>query len=234
MKAQLDITNNCYKPDQKIYDNYNSFIFDKDSSIFNKLYYKFKAYEMTKHLHGDIVECGVFKGSGLAAWLKLLSIYEPNSIKKVIGFDFFNPSFVDTLKDEQDKESMSQVFTRVNNLEFDDISYNGVFTKLVHAGFCSSKFGLVQGDISETSVEFVKNNPGFRISILYLDLDIDIPTYDALEAFWDRIVPGGMVVFDEYGYHAWSESNAADRFIKKYGLKLHDTKIKSPTGFIIK
>lgn len=234
MSKGCDITNNCEKPNQNLYDDYNSFIFDRDSSVFNKLYFKFQAYEMTKHLHGDIVECGVFKGSGLAAWLKLLAIYEPNSIKKVLGFDFFDPGFVDDLKDIKDKEAMSQVFTRVNNFQFNDVSLNGVYTKLNNAGFHPSKFGLIQGDISETAVNFVNENPGFRISVLYLDLDLEMPTYDALLAFWHRIVPGGMVIFDEYAYHSWSESNAVDRFLKTHNRVLHDTKLKSPTGYIIK
>jgi hypothetical protein len=47
-------------------------------------------------------------------------------------------------------------------------------------------------------------------------------------------VPGGLVVFDEYAYHIWSESNAVDKFIKEKGLCLYNTHIESPTAYIIK
>ena len=52
------------KSNQNVYDSFNGFIFSSDRNVFNKLYSRMKFYEMTKHLMGDIVECGVFKGSG--------------------------------------------------------------------------------------------------------------------------------------------------------------------------
>ena len=51
---------------------------------------------MTAEVPGDVVELGVFKGSGVAAWLKLNGISSSNN-KKVFGFDllamlnFFGP-----------------------------------------------------------------------------------------------------------------------------------------------
>jgi hypothetical protein len=219
---------------QNIYDSFNNFIFSNDRNVFNKLHSKFEFYEKTKHLHGDIVECGVFKGSGLLSWLKILDINEPHSIKKVIGFDFFNPEFVNELENEIDKKTMQQVFDRDEYLDLNDISYDGISKKIISSGFSSSKFELVKGNVSKTSKEIVKDRPGFRISILYLDMDLAEPTYDALINFWGNIVSGGIVVFDEYAYHSWSEANGADKFIKETGVELHRTNIKAPTAYIIK
>jgi|TARA_R110000868_G_scaffold176980_1_gene415131 hypothetical protein len=226
--------NSDIQKNQDMYDSYNGFIFSNDRVVFNKLYSKIYFYEMTKHLPGDIVECGVFKGSGLLAWLKILAMNEPNSIKKVLGFDFFNPSFVDNMKSGVDKDTMKQVFTRDKNLEISDVSYDGIYNKIINAGFDSSKFELVKGDIIETSQTVVEEKPGLRISILYLDMDLDKPTYAALKTFWNNIVSGGVIIFDEYAYHSWSESNGADDFIKEMGLTLHTTGIKAPTAYIIK
>lgn len=230
---QLNLYNSTAKLDdnQGMYDAFNTFMFSNDRNVFNKLYYKFKLYEMTEHLVGDIVECGVFKGTGLMAWLKILQLNEANSIRKVIGFDFFNPGFVENLEDEIDRVTMEQVFTRT---ESGDFSQAGIHKKIVNAGFDESRFELVPGDISITSAEYAKSRPGFRISLLYLDLDLDRPTYDTLVNLWDRVVPGGVVVFDEYAYHSWSESNAVDRFMNEKGLYLYKTDIKTPTAYIIK
>jgi hypothetical protein len=189
---------------------------------------------MTKHLHGDIVECGVFKGSGLLSWLKIIDIYEPRSIKKVMGFDFFDSTFVDNMVDGVDKDTMAQVFDRCKELSNDDISMEGIRHKILNAGFDESKFELIQGDIALTSGKIIGNRPGFRISILYLDMDLEKPTYDALDTMWERVVPGGVVVFDEYAYHSWSESNAVDRFLKEKGLTLIKMNIAAPTAYIIK
>jgi hypothetical protein len=227
--SNVDINSN-----QCVYDNFNDFIFSSDRNVFNKMMYRHNFYNMTQHLVGDIVECGVFKGSGLLTWLKLVDMYEPNSIKKVIGFDFFGKSFLEDMEYSVDKIAMKQVFDRDKNLTNDDISQAGITQKILNAGFRREKFDLVSGDISKSSVQFLKDKPGFRISILYLDMDLEDPTYNALEAFWDFIVPGGVVVFDEYAYHNWSESNAADVFIRERRLTLRPTFVKAPTAYIIK
>lgn len=232
----MNLYNNKTKlnDNQSLYDSFNNFIFSDDRNIFNKLIARYNIYTETKHLSGDIVECGVFKGSGLLTWLKLISMYEPNSIKKVIGFDFFNPSFVDELDSDIDRTTMKQVFDRCSNLDKDDVSLEGIRNKIINAGFSESKFDLIQGDITLTSKKIVDERPGFRISVLYMDLDLDEPTYNTLVNLWDRVVPGGRIVFDEYGYHSWSESNAVDRFVKEHNLTLHSTFIQAPTAYIIK
>ena len=232
--ANLYNDNSDIQKNQNMFDSFNNFMFSDDRSTFNKLYMKMKFYEMTKHLHGDIVECGVFKGSGLLAWLKILAMNEPNSIKKVIGFDFFDPTFVNDLDNDVDKETMKQVFDRVKKLDLNDVSYDGVRNKIISAGFEDSKFELVKGDIMETSWQAVEEKPGLRISILYLDMDLEKPTRAALNAFWNNVVPGGIVVFDEYAYHSWSESNAVDEFIAENDLYLHQTNVKAPTAYVIK
>jgi hypothetical protein len=219
---------------QSVYDSFNGFILSSDRNIFNKLYSRIKFYEMTKHLLGDIVECGVFKGSGILTWLKILEMNEPNSIKKVIGFDFFNPDFVDDLQDEVDRELMKQVFDRCKELERNELTVEGVRGKIASAGFNDNKYDLVAGDIAFTSKSFLKDKPGLRISILYLDLDLGDPTYDTLNNMWDRVVDGGLVVLDEYAYHGWSESNGVDKFVKEHGLTIYPTNVKTPTAYIVK
>jgi hypothetical protein len=219
---------------QNIYDSFNNFIFSKDRNIFNKLYSRFYFYNKTEHLLGDIVECGVFKGSGLFSWIKMLDMNEPNSIKKVIGFDFFDPNFVNDISNKTDRETMKQVFDRCSDLQISDVSLSGIESKLDSAGFKKTKYELVAGDISQTTKKFVDERPGFRISILYMDLDLDEPTYNTLNNLWDRVVIGGIVVFDEHAYHSWSESNAVDRFVKEKNLTIYRTDIQTPTAYIIK
>jgi hypothetical protein len=165
-------------------------------------------------------------------WLKICDFYSPHEIRKVIGFDFFDSNFVEKLEDK-DKNAMGSVFQRCN-ATFNDISLESIQTKIINAGFSKNKFELVKGDLSQTSKDFIANRPGFRISLLYLDVDLEEPTYNALVNMWDRVVPGGIVVFDEYGYHAWSESNAVDRFIREKNLKLIKLHVPSPTAYIIK
>ena len=72
---------------------------------------------------------------------------------------------------------------------------------------------LVDGDIEESVPRFCKENSGLRISLLHVDCDLYKPTKVALECLWPRIVPGGVVVFDDYGVRPWEgESTATDEY----------------------
>jgi hypothetical protein len=233
VNVPVDIHNN--RPvKQSHYDYYNGLLFSDDRNILFKMVTRIDLFNHIKDIPGDIVECGVFKGAGMALWLKLLDMHSPHDIRKVIGFDFFDQNFVDDIKDGIDRNAMKQVFSRCPDLQREDISVEGIVAKFKQAGVPAIKYELVKGDIARTSKDYAAERPGFRISILYLDLDLDEPTYQCLCNLWDRVVPGGIVVFDEYGYHIWSESNAVDRFVKEKGLRLIKTDVQSPTAWVMK
>lgn len=221
---------------QAFFDSYNNLMFAPDAKVLFKLFMRYQLFLKVQHLNGDIVECGVFKGAGMAAWLKMLNLHAPHEIKSVIGFDHFDPLFIEKLKDKNDAVTMTQVFDRCKSLTDSEISLEGVQARLDNVLPGPARFKLEKGDISITARNFVAKNPGFRISLLYLDLDLATPTYDALVAFWPRVVPGGIVVFDEYAYHAWSESFAVERFVSEQSTKIHVHKLPtaSPTAFIYK
>ena len=103
-------------------------------------------------------------------------------------------------------------------------------------GFNTDIYQLIEGDVEKTIPDYLNENPGFRISYLYLDLDIDEPTFISLKLLYDRIVRGGILVFDEYACEKWTEANAVDRFLKEYpDLKIKTLKwCRTPTAYIIK
>jgi len=80
--SYLNIYNNNEILNQDIYDNFNNFIFSNEIKLFGKMMYKLHFFKLTHHLPGDIVEIGVFKGSGVATWLKILKVFSPNTNKK--------------------------------------------------------------------------------------------------------------------------------------------------------
>ena len=205
---------------QELFDSFNNFILSNDTKIFNKLIARTLLYEKVKNIPGDIVECGVFKGTGFYTFLKLKRIFNPNSNKKVIGFDFFdNESLVSTLTNELDKTYMDSLF-KERNFNHDDNFKDLLYNKILNDGFLPNEFDLIKGDVSTTTYSFSNENPGFKISLLYMDLDLEKPTYDTLSNFWDNMTKGGIIVFDEYGYHKWSESKGVDRFIEEKGLEI--------------
>ena len=226
----LEISKNT----QSLFDNFNNFIMSSDKRVFNKLIARTLLYNEVKDIPGDIVECGVFKGSGLYTLLKLKRLFNPNSSKKVIGFDFFNTNeLLSSINSEYDKKTMTTLFEG-RNFEH-TMSYKDFLEESLNGnGFNEDDFLLIQGDITQTSKQFVTENPGFKISLLYMDLDLEEPTYETLNNLWDNVSKGGIIVFDEYGYHKWSESIGVDRFIEEKKLEITHLNYFCPTALIKK
>jgi len=225
------------------WDLYNGFFLNDDVERLRKFLVREHFFKMSLELPGDIVEIGVFKGTGIAQLLKLREIFIPASNKKVIGFDLFSESnnYKETLKDNDDK--LDKYYTNSGvameeGISRDDISYLIDKMKLTNTrmGFNTDIYQLIEGDVEKTIPDYLENNPGFRISYLYLDLDIDKPTYISLNLLYDRIVRGGIIVFDEYACEKWTESNAVDRFLKEHPNLNIKTLLwgRTPTAYIIK
>jgi len=219
--------------EQKIFDGFNDFILSSDKKVFGKLLARTLLLNEVKDIPGDIVECGVFKGTGLLTFLKLKNYLMPNTHKKVIGFDFFeSDALVETLHG-QDKQLMKSLFED-RNMQHNKNYCDSLKQKIINFGFREHEFDLVKGDVSKTTFNFLKDKPGFRISLLYIDVDVEKPTLDILQAFWDKVSKGGIVVFDEYAFHSWSEANGADTFFKDKNVIIKSLDYICPTAYIKK
>jgi len=232
----LQITNNNSKinTQDSIYNSFNDFIFSNDIKVLGKLLHRYEYFNKVKDLPGDIIEIGVFKGSGIATFSKFLEIYCPNSNKKIIGFDIFQKNTNEILsKDiELDKNNMNTVYSRVNS---HDLTLESVEDRLSNMNI-HKKYSLIEGDVENTLPAFLDKNPGLRVSLLYIDCDIERPTYFSLKYLWDRLLPGGIILFDEYEYHSFSESNGVDKFLQERNIKynIKSTNFMCPTAYIIK
>lgn len=237
--TEIDISNNNIKncPTDVIYKAFNDFIFSTDIKLLGKLLHRYHYFNLVKDLPGDIVEVGVFKGSGVATFSKFIEIYCPNSNKKVIGFDIFDTDDANnvlTTKDNiLDKTTMQVVYSKLE--DNNELKLENVINRINDMSI-SKNYMLVKGDVEESLPKFIKENPGFRISLLYIDVDIERPTYNTLKYLWDRILPGGVILLDEYEYHKFSESTGVDKFLKEFNIpyNLKSTNFIAPTAYIIK
>lgn len=232
-----DICNNNNKnmPTEDTYRIFNEFIFSSDIKLIGKLLHRFDFFNKTKHLPGDIVEIGVYKGSGIATFSKFLEIYCPNSNKKIIGFDIFDAKMTETILNKDasiDKETMKIVLQKVAQT---DLTIENVNSRLENMKL-NKKYILIKGDIEDTLPIFVTDNPGFRASLIYIDVDIERPTYIALKYLWDRLLPGGIILFDEFEYHKFSESCGVEKFLQEFDIKfdIRSTNWIAPTAYICK
>jgi hypothetical protein len=228
----MSIYNNLKATSQEIYDAFNTLVFSDDTRVIHKMITKTLLYNQIKHLNGDILEFGVFKGASLALWLQLIKLYEFNGLTSVVGFDFFDKDETLLNLENTSKILMSDVLNRGDS--DNDLKKEVILDKCNI--ILQNKLKLIKGDACETCISFKKDNPGLRIKLLYLDMDLDKPTFIVLTNLWDMIVIDGIVVLDEYGFHNWDESNGVDRFLKtiKGKYKLENTGVTGPTMVIRK
>ncbi len=213
---------------QEFFNAFNYFIMSSDKKVFNKLMSKNFFLELTKDIPGDVLELGVFRGSGVFAWLKMLDYQGLN--RRVYGFDIFNSDLLLSGIETKDRNVMSSLFQERG---FSPVGYEYILrTQLRNTGFLN--FDLVAGDIFDTIPDFLSKNPGFRAAVINFDMDTEDPTYFALEQLWERLVVGGVLIFDEYAINEWTESDAVDRFVSEKNLQLKSTNLASPSAYIIK
>ena len=60
-----------------------------------------------------------------------------------------------------------------------------------------------------------------RIAYLHLDMNCAPPEVAAAEHFWDRLLPGAVVLLDDYAYFGYAAQKAAmDAFAKEKGVAI--------------
>jgi hypothetical protein len=163
-------------------------------------------FEKIRHIHGSIIECGVYTGQGVMSWAQLSSIFEPvgGVTREIFGFDTFAgfPSV-----HEVDLNNTRGMRHMAGDLAVPEI-YNDLKKSIelfdknrILAQF--PKVHLIVGDFIKTSEEFLVAFPHVVPALLYLDFDIYEPTKKALEIFYPRMPKGSVIVFDELNDTAW-------------------------------
>lgn len=167
----------------------------------------YELYKMITHLPGDVIELGVFKGGGLIQWGTFRELLENEKSRKLIGFDTFG-DFPASEKIESDQKFIENWNDLFKN-EF--ITKEEIYKSLELKGIGNVE--LVQGNVIDTLPEYLERNKQMKISLLHIDTDVYEPCKVGLELLYDRVVPGGLIVFDDYSTIE-GETVAVDEFFE--------------------
>jgi len=188
----------------------------------------YEAFKLVSDMPGSIVELGVFKGESLLLFGKLMEIFNANDRSTtVIGFDNFSGF---TPLHAEDGAVDARVDKRPGG--WSPASYRddllGLINVFDHDRMAGQKarIELVEGDIQTSVPAFAEANPGLRIRLLNIDCDMYEPTLVALEHLYPRVIPGGVVLLDEYAFRQFpGETAAVDKYfgdrmprLKKFGF----------------
>lgn len=166
--------------------------------------------------HGDFVECGVFQGD--MSYVVYHAAGVAGSGRNMHLFDSFDG--IDPARVVEGEYALSPNLVDHSNVYYKKTGlYESVrdrFASLpevsVHKGFLPE---ALQGRAPE------------RIAWLHIDLNAAKPEVDTLEVLFDRVVPAGIVVLDDYGWLVLkAQKDAEDIFFKKRGYEV----LELPTG----
>lgn len=162
-----------------------------------------------KQLPGDFVECGTNTGIMSLAICEYINLNSTS--KSFYLFDTYSGIPTDQIRPTEGHAiKQNEVYRdcyEVARKNFEDFP-NAI---------------LVKGRVPDTLVAVHIES----ICYLMLDMNITYPEISALEFFWDKIVPGGIVLFDDYGWLGYHEQKSAhDEFASARGLRIFNL----PTG----
>lgn len=190
------------------FDYENGFYLTSQPSRIGNILAHYELYKMVKELPGNLVELGVFKGGSLIQFATFRELLENERSRKIIGFDIFG-KFPEVTAVASDKKFIEKFAKQENKEEF--LTKEELLKSFEHKGI--GNIELVQGDIRETVPSYVKEHPELRIALLHIDTDVYEPAKVGLEELYDRVVKGGLIVFDDYAT-VEGETIAIEEFFK--------------------
>ncbi|MDR1216615.1 MAG: TylF/MycF family methyltransferase [Treponema sp.] len=206
-----------YPPPQKIfgfdfgnpYEYENGFYLTSAPPRIAKSIAHYELYKKIVNLPGEVVECGVFKGMSLIRFATYREIMESQFSRKIIGFDAFG-KFPDNVSMAVDKDFIKNFETDAG----DGISKEDLEDILKYKNF--QNIFLIKGLIPDTFSEYFGKKSATQIALLHIDVDVYEATKACLDHLYDRVVKGGIIVFDDYG-EVDGATKAINEFISSLG-----------------
>lgn len=172
-------------------------------------------------IKGDFVECGVWRGGNLILMNELNRHY--NLKKKIFGYDTFDGMSEPTDFDVDPYNVLARKrldTSKKTNLEENIHCYSPIeeVKKNISNNSSMENVTLIQGMVENTLLK--KDNIPEQISLLRLDTDFYESTKIELEILFPKLVSGGILILDDYGY--WSGARKAiDEYFKNTKYWLH-------------
>jgi len=198
-----------------IYDNHKYDQYDGKDTIAWRLNTLCWAAKCALKVEGSFVECGVFKGD--MAWV-ILQVVGASNISKYYLYDSFE-GFSDKYSSQNDYPLIPGFFNFANSVYREP----GIFESVIARYKDYKNVEIIQGFLPE-SLDKVKPT---KISFLHIDLNSPKAEVEVLDQLFDLVVPGGVIIFDDYGWKLFeSQKNAEDIFMHKRGYEI----LELPTG----
>lgn len=215
--------------EKESFDYENGFYLTSEPYRMGNIISHYELYKMILNIPGDVIELGVFKGGSIIQFATFRELLENERSRKIIGFDIFGEFPPDNGKVQSDTRFINNwnaIFAG-GGLSDEDL-YRSLKLKAIQ------NVELVKGNICDTLPRYIEENPQLKLAVLHIDTDVYTPSKIGLESLFDKVVKGGIIIFDDYGT-VEGETLAVDEFFgdKKYILRKFSFSHNKPS-YIIK
>jgi len=198
----------------------------------SKFLIHYEIFKKIKNKKGSIVECGVFKGTSFSRFGMFRELFKMKN--KLIGFDVFSNIFPNT-KYKNEKKQRAHWIKTAGSSSISDKQLQNIFKKKK-----IKNFELIKGDALKTIPKYKEKNSDFKILLLNVDIDFVETTSCVFENFYDNVVNGGIIIFDNYqgkgtgGLYYKGETMVINKFLKKKKKKILKFPYFNRPSYIIK
>jgi hypothetical protein len=172
---------------------------------------------------GDFVECGVFQGD--MAWMiaEVTNFaYTGRHFHLYDSFQGFDPSQTT----EEDFPDLPGFLDFANAIYGAEGLWEGVQARFRHLGNVHLHKGFLPGALE-------RDGYPDRIAYLHIDLNVAPVEIACLDLLFDRVVPGGTILLDDYGWKVFHrQKHAEDAFFLKRGY--HILELPTGQGLVVK
>ena len=217
----LDITD--------VWDAENVFYLKSDPSRLKKVLAHYELYKKIADVEGAFLEFGVFKGASFLRFITFSEIISSTENRKFFGFDSYEKFPRGDLKLVSDHEFI----TRFEEASGDPISTDTLNQLIASKCFANPEnIELVKGDVFETLPIFIDKNPGLKIAVLHLDMDVYEPTKFCLDMLYPMLQNDGIIICDDYN-QVEGATQAFDEFANQFNKKIEKTGFSKTPYFIV-
>lgn len=176
-----------------------------DASAVGRVLYWNAFFESIRDVPGNIVECGVGRGKSLLVVAALNALYEKaeGGGRDIWAFDSFSGFDEPSLQDNSWRKPCKGEWARSPSGAY-EYTPEFIGTVLGKAHVDLSGVHLVKGYLKDTLPLY----QGGKIALLNIDCDLYEPYKNALDYLYDQVVPGGVIIFDDFKI----EPDANERF----------------------
>ncbi|WP_296590704.1 class I SAM-dependent methyltransferase [Methylophaga sp.] len=177
-----------------------------ESSEFKYIIWLYEVYKKIDKVPGHIVELGVAYGRNTIIFSHFMKMYNQDDVRKYVGFDTFDGYTADSFKFD----------SHLSVKAWKGISVKDVENRIKKAGDFKN-YSLIKGDLNLTLAKYVKENPNFRVALLYIDCNAYQPALNGMQLLKDFMSPGGIICIDEK--MQGGETRALIQFCKENNLR---------------